>query len=79
MTKLAIYGLAALAILAAGAFYTKMVYEAGGAAVRAENLAAANASLKKMEEDNVEIRKLDTDAYCAEFGFEWLPEQGKCG
>lgn len=79
MIRLVFYGLAGLTILAFAALYTGAVYRAGKDAVRAENLKAANDSLKRMEIDRVEIGKLDRDAYCAEFGYRWLPNEGKCG
>lgn len=79
MTRLVVYAVAVLAILVAAAIYTKAVYDAGGAAIREQNLKAANQSIRQMEKDNVEIRNLDTDAYCREFGFEWLPDKGECG
>lgn len=79
MTRIIVYLVIGLGILAAGAIYTKAVYDAGGAAVREQNLKAANESLRQMEKDNVEIRNLDHAAYCHEFGYKWLPDKGECG
>lgn len=74
-----IIGAIALAGIVAVGIYTAKVYEAGGSGEREKNLQAANKSLKEMEKDHGEILSLDTDDYCAEYGYKWVPELGECG
>jgi hypothetical protein len=79
MTKGLLY-LGAVGVLLIGVFLYGQHQRAQGAAeVRAQIIKEAIESVKKMEKDNVEIKKLDDPAICHEFGYEWVPEQGGCG
>lgn len=72
--------LAALAALAVGLWQwdRHRQFAAGQASERRAAIERANDLIKQRAKDDAQIRNLDGDALCREFGFKRLPD-GSCG
>lgn len=78
-SKAIIYGSIVLAVIAAFGLYSRWIYNQG---VGSERAAVVERSLERNEvrnNDDEEIRNLDYDGLCREFGSpKWLPDEQRC-